>query len=83
MTIIDKPGWIAWGDGEARHGTRGMYNQGCRCAYCKFSQWEYSSLLRRARTPTSHGLSGYNNYGCRCGDCVAAKADDNALRRSA
>lgn len=68
---------------HAVHGTRSMYNKGCRCIACTEAHRVYCMALRRklnARllddpTVVAHGSSStYGNWGCRCDDCTEANA---------
>lgn len=63
---------------DPRHGTRGLYNQGCRCDRCRAVQAEYARTQRARRVAHKHGTaSGYRNQGCRCAPCKQAGAKQN------
>jgi hypothetical protein len=73
-----------------RHGTRNMYNQGCRCQECKAATAAYARGRRKAKkvladaTPemVEHGkYSTYTNWRCRCELCCAANLEYHHARR--
>lgn len=72
---------------KIKHGTRTMYNQGCRCQDCRAAVARYMREHRRERAVElanrepgtedrfEHGYSAYVNWGCRCGICSAANLE--------
>lgn len=75
-------------DTDPRHGTRNLYNQGCRCVSCRTVHNTAMSQdrLRRGSQPipenVPHGVvSTYTNYLCRCPLCKEAKSERNASER--
>jgi hypothetical protein len=69
--------------GPAQHGTRSMYNKGCRCALCAEAQLRGCADGRKERTERArrdpslvpHSAAAYSNWGCRCEVCCTAAAE--------
>ena len=76
-----------------QHGTRTMYNKGCRCQDCRAAVSKYMRDHRRERVEErhnrpegvedrfEHGYSAYVNWGCRCEVCSAANLEYQRSRR--
>lgn len=56
----------------AQHGSKSLYQQGCRCEPCTQANRDSGRALR-GKEPPHHGtVSGYQNYGCKCELCREA-----------
>lgn len=70
--------------GTSVHGTRSMYQTGCRCQECKAAVASASRALRERQRQMAidhpelipHGTyTGYTNWCCRCDDCRKASRE--------
>lgn len=72
---------------SGRHGRRGRYDKGCRCAACTNAKRAETAQRRQRGLPPDderHGtLNGYSHYGCRCEPCCLARKEYSRRRRAA
>jgi hypothetical protein len=71
---------------EVQHGSRTMWERGCRCQICMDAHRDRCTKRNRKRGAprrvAKHGsLSMYNHYHCRCDECVQEHRGYQKLRR--